>query len=377
MSQSSSRCQVIITGGGTAGHTNPGIAVAQALVRAGLAAEEIHFVGGERGNEGELVPAAGFSIDLLPGRGIQRRLTLENVASVRGLLRGLLDARAILTDRQPSVVLCLGGYAAAGASLAAVGARIPVVISEQNARASAVNRLLGRFAKVCALPYPDTDLPNGVLTGNPIRQSVVQAVQEADRVEARQRLGLPPDRLALAVWSGSLGARSVNQAIRDLAIRWADRADVAIYHVVGRRDWDDFKDPPPELHQAALRYITVDYEDRMPSLLAAADLAVCRAGASTTAELAVAGLPALLVPLPGAPRDHQTANSEELVTAGGALRLTDAELSADRLAAELEPLLDDATRIKEMADAAASVGRPKAADDVARILIETGAISVD
>ena len=377
MSQSSSRCQVIITGGGTAGHTNPGIAVAQALVRAGLAAEEIHFVGGERGNEGELVPAAGFSIDLLPGRGIQRRLTLENVASVRGLLRGLLDARAILADRQPSVVLCLGGYAAAGASLAAVGARIPVVISEQNARASAVNRLLGRFAKVCALPYPDTDLPNGVLTGNPIRQSVVQAVQEADRVEARQRLGLPPDRLALAVWSGSLGARSVNQAIRDLGIRWADRADVAIYHVVGRRDWDDFKDPPPELHQAALRYITVDYEDRMPSLLAAADLAVCRAGASTTAELAVAGLPALLVPLPGAPRDHQTANSEELVTAGGALRLTDAELSADRLAAELEPLLDDATRIKEMADAAASVGRPKAADDVARILIETGAISVD
>lgn len=377
MSQSSAPCQVIITGGGTAGHTNPGIAVAQALVRAGLSAEEIHFVGGERGNEGELVPAAGFSIDLLPGRGIQRRLTLENVASVRGLLAGLVSARSILVARKPSVVLCLGGYAAAGASLAAVGARIPVVISEQNARASAVNRLLGRFAKVCALPYPDTDLPNGVLTGNPIRQAVVQAVQEADRVEARQRLGLPPDRLALAVWSGSLGARSVNEAVRDLAIRWADRADVAIYHVVGRRDWDDFKDPPPALHQSPLRYVTVDYEDRMPSLLAAADFAVCRAGASTTAELAVAGLPALLVPLPGAPRDHQTANSQELVAAGGAIRLADSDLTGARVAAELEPLLDDATRIKEMADAAASVGRPDAADDVARILIETGGIGVD
>jgi UDP-N-acetylglucosamine--N-acetylmuramyl-(pentapeptide) pyrophosphoryl-undecaprenol N-acetylglucosamine transferase len=366
---------IIITGGGTAGHTNPGIAIAQALVRAGVPVEDVHFVGGERGNEGTLVPAAGFSIDLLPGRGIQRKLTLQNLTSVSALLRGLWEARRIVAKRQPAVVVCLGGYAAAGTSLAAVIARIPVVVSEQNARASAVNRLIGRFAKVCTLPYPDTDLPNGVLIGNPILTSATETMRNTERDAARRALGLPVDRCVVAVWSGSLGARRVNDAARGLASLWADRGDVALYHVVGRRDWDDFCDHPPALAEAALSYNTVEYEDRMPLLLAAADIAVCRAGASTTAELAVAGLPSILVPLPGAPRDHQTANSDELVSVGGAIRVADAELDTTRLDQILQPLLAQPDQLATMANAAASVGRPDAGDAAAAIVIDVGGIS--
>lgn len=370
------RTSVLITGGGTAGHTNPGIAVAQALVNLGVPRSSIHFVGGERGNEAELVGEAGFSIDLLPGRGLQRRLTLDNVSSVVALIRGLSRAVGIVRRRRPAVVMCLGGYAAAGASTAAVLTRTPLVISEQNARASAVNRVMAPFARRCALPYPDTDLPKGQLTGNPIRPAVVAAVRNAKKAEARASLGLSDDRLVVAAWSGSLGARRVNDAVRSLATLWADRDDVAIYHIVGRRDWVDFREHPPELDGARLIYNVVDYEDRMPEVLAAADVAVCRAGASTTGELAVAGLPSILVPLPGAPRDHQTANSNELVEAGGAVRLDDATLDGPALATVLGTILSNTVGLGAMAAAASSVGRPDAAVDVARMLLDIGDIDV-
>ncbi len=367
--------RIVITGGGTAGHTNPGIAIAQALVAAGVDAADIHFVGGVRGNEGQLVPAAGFTIDLLPGRGIRRSLSpsgiRDNVGAVRGLLAALGRARSILRRESPAAVLCLGGYAAFATSAAAVISRVPLVVSEQNARASAVNRLMGRFAVACALPYPDTDLPNGVLTGNPIRSEVLGAIVGADRATSRTQLGLPPDRTVLAVWSGSLGARKVNDTVAELARSWRDRDDLAIHHVIGRRDWPDFAALNDEFADAPLRYRVIEYEDRMPAVLTAADLAVTRAGASTTAELAVAGLPAVLVPLPGAPRDHQFANAEELVAAGGGVRLLDAELDVDSLRRALAPMIDDRTHRDAMAAAARSVGRPSAAADVARLLIES------
>ncbi len=363
---------VLITGGGTAGHTNPGIAVAQALVAAGVPAANVHFVGGERGNERELVPAAGFSIDLLPGRGIRRSLSAEavsaNLGAVAGLAKGLFNAFRLVRRRRPSVVLCLGGYAAFGASFAAVLNRVPLVVTEQNARASAVNRLMGRFSVVNALPYPDTDLPNGAVTGNPIRLPLVEALEAADRSSACASLGLDPERTVVAVWAGSLGARSINNATVALAERWRDRDDLTLYHIVGRRDWPEVGPRAVELDSGALDYRAVEYEDNMPAVQVAADLAICRSGASTTAELAVAGLPAVLVPLPGAPRDHQRANGRELVASGGALHLDDGSLEG--LADLVEPLLADSSVLEAMADRARSVGRPGAAVAVARLCLD-------
>ncbi len=375
---------IIITGGGTAGHTNPGIAVAEALVDAGVPRHDIHFVGGERGDEATLVGDAGFSIDLLPGRGIQRKLTTENLGSVLGLLRGLAKGLAIVSKRKPDVVVCLGGYAAFAASAAAVLRGIPIVVSEQNAKASAVNRLFGRWAKVCALPFPKTDLPNGVVTGNPIRAAVVRSMTDNDQDEARRRLierrlvGHGPqaldNRVLIACSGGSLGARRINTAVRDLARRWSDRGDVAIYHIVGRRDWDEFEQAPPAPGLQGLLYMTVEYENDMADVLTGADLAVGRAGASTVAELAVAGLPSLLIPLPIAPRDAQRANAAELVAAGAARLIDDSDTTADRLELELEPMITDHDRRQWMADAARSVARPAAAADVAQLVLEAGGL---
>lgn len=362
---------VIITGGGTAGHTNPGIATAQGLVARGLAVEQIHFIGGERGNEGTIVPEAGFSIDLLPGRGIKRSLSPDNVGAVVDLVRGAVRAFRLVRSHRPAVVVCLGGYAAFGASLAAILQRIPVVVTEQNARSSAVNRFVGRFAKACAIPFPDTDLPHPVLTGNPVRLSVVDAVANGDRSAIRSARDFDPERVVLMVLSGSLGARSVNRAVQGLAERWRDRTDLTIHHIIGRRDWEADGGFGVD---GSLDYRTVEYENDVPTLLVAADLAVCRAGASTVTELAIAGLPAVLVPLPGAPRDHQRANSRELVEAGGAVVIDDGELTADRLAEELGPLIDDAQRRAAMAAAAGSVGRPEAATAVADLVLEVGGI---
>ncbi len=385
---------VLITGGGTAGHTNPGIAVAEALVAAGLAQDRIHFVGARRGNEKTLVGDAGFSIDLLPGRGIQRRLTpsaiKDNVGAVAGLVAGLIKGVAVVAKRRPRVVLCLGGYAAFAASLAAVLLRIPLVVAEQNARASAVNRFFARSAMVCAVPFPGTDLPNGVVTGNPIRRSIIEAVDGADSAAAADRIArrIWPDfdgettnplvdRILVVVWSGSLGATRINQAVAELASRWADRKDVAVYHVVGRRDWPQFRRSMPEPESSGLCYVGVEYEDHMADLLVAADVAVCRAGASTVAELAVAGLPSILVPLPIAARDHQSANAEQLAAVGGALVVEDHELDADRLATMLDPLVDDEERRSLMIQGARSAGRPRAAHDVARLLLEIGEFDHD
>lgn len=363
--------QVIITGGGTAGHTNPGIATAQALVARGLVANEIHFVGGVRGNEGSIVPDAGFTIDLLPGRGIKRSFSPDNIGALTDLVKGAIQAFRIVRTHQPKVVVCLGGYAAFGASLAAILQRVPVVVTEQNARASVVNRIVGRFAKACAVPFPDTDLPKARLTGNPVRPAVVEAVQTADRAASRAQRGFDEDRTVVMVLSGSLGATSVNRAVRALADEWSDRSDLTIHHIIGRRDWPEFGGA---MIDGELDYRTIEYEDEVPSLLISADVAVCRSGASTVTELAIAGLPAVLVPLPSAPRDHQRANSRELVEAGGAVIINDADLNATTLAAALAPMLDDLEQRQIMARASRSVGRPAAADAVAGLVLDIGGI---
>ena len=185
------------------------------------------------------------------------------------------------------------------------------------------------------------------------------------------------DRTLIAVWAGSLGATRINEAVRALAVRWRDREDLAIHHVVGRRDWADFGSPPPEIDGGGLVYRTVEYEDDMPSVLVGADAGVCRAGASTVTELAVAGLPAVVVPFPGATRDHQRANARELVEAGGAVMELDADLDVDRLAELLGPIVDDAGTRRRMSSAAASVARPDAARDVARLLLVAGGLGDD
>ncbi len=366
----------VIAGGGTAGHVLPGVAVAQALVRRGHGADTLLFVGSQRGVERSVVPAAGFELLVLPGRGIARRFTPDNIGAVLGLVRAVWQAVVMLRRRRPAVVLSLGGYASVACTVGAVLWRIPLVVTEQNAVAGLANKVAGRFAQACAVPFEGTDLPRSVVTGNPVRAELEPLGDPGQRVQlrsqSRQRLGIGDQDPMMAVFSGSLGARRVNLAAAGLARRWSNR-DVVLYHVTGTRDHDLVIDELNGLTddpECALDLRVVPYENNMEHVLAAADVVLCRSGGTTVAELAVAGVPAVLVPLPGAPRDHQRANAMPLVHAGGAIVLDDADCTADAVDALVSPLLDDSSRRAAMATGLASVARPDAADRVAALVEE-------
>jgi undecaprenyldiphospho-muramoylpentapeptide beta-N-acetylglucosaminyltransferase len=346
----------------------PGLAVARALVDAGHPPDTIHWIGSQTGIEGRLVPEAGFGITLLPGRGIERRLSAASLAASLNLGRAVVRAVGIVSHLRPAVVVALGGYASVPCALAAVRMRVPVVVCEQNAVPGAANRLVARFARAAAVSFPGTGLPRATVTGNPVRPEVLAVDRHRDRESARRALGLPLDRQVLAVFGGSLGARRINLALLSALQRWASRNDLAIRHVVGRRDWKMVQDAVPPLPENGIVYDPVEYEDRMDLVLAASDVAVCRAGATTVAELAVVGLPAVLVPLPGAPGDHQTANARQLAEAGAAVLVADSDLDGPRLAAEVDALLGAADRLSAMSEAATGIARRDAAQQVAALV---------
>jgi len=358
----------IVAGGGTAGHVLPGLSVARALVERGHPPASIHWVGSEAGIEGRLVPEAGFGITVLPGRGIERRLSLSSAAAAMGLSRAVARALKVVASRRPSIVVALGGYASVPCAMAAASLGVPIVVCEQNAVPGAANRLAARFAKAAAVSFPGTALPRAELTGNPVRPEVLAVDRGRDGDDARRTLGVPSGRRMVAVFGGSLGARRINMAVFDAATGWADRADLAVRHIVGRRDWPMVGDSAPALSGEGLAYEAVEYEDRMDLVLAAADLAVCRAGATSVAELAVVGLPAVLVPLPGAPGDHQTANARHQADAGAAVLVPDAELDGPRLAVEVEAMLADPAGLAIMAVAASGTARRDAAQRVAALV---------
>jgi UDP-N-acetylglucosamine--N-acetylmuramyl-(pentapeptide) pyrophosphoryl-undecaprenol N-acetylglucosamine transferase len=359
----------LITGGGTGGHVIPAIAIGRALVELGHPAESIGFVGARRGMEADLVPAAGFAITLLPGRGIARRLTLDNVGAVAGLAAAFARAVVLVGRRRPKVVVSVGGFASAPCAFAAWAWRVPLVVAEQNAVPGLVNRLAARVAVAAAVSFPGTPLPRSVLTGNPVRPELAHVDRSPGaRAEARRELGLEPGDRVVMVAGGSLGARRINAAVLDVARRWSSRRGTAIRHVVGARDFAQVSADAPAT--AGLTYQVIRFEDRMDRCYAAADLAVQRAGASTVAELAAAGVPSILVPLPGAPGDHQTANARRLADVGGAVVVPDDELDGDRLAAEIDRLLGDPDALEAMGRAALTLARPDAAADVARLAEE-------
>jgi UDP-N-acetylglucosamine--N-acetylmuramyl-(pentapeptide) pyrophosphoryl-undecaprenol N-acetylglucosamine transferase len=363
---------IVIAGGGTGGHVVPSLQIARALVALGHPARSIELFGSRRGQEATMWPALEFPFTLLPGRGIRRSVRpgalWVNAGAVLGLLWATAAAVASFVRRRPRAVVAVGGYASFPAGVAAVVTRVPLVLVNIDAVPGAVNALLGRFAAANAVAFPGTDLPRAHVTGTPVRPEFGSLDRSpTGQQEARTTLGLPDGGQTLAAVGGSLGARRINTAVADLAGRWADREGLALYHVAGRRDYERYASSGPD-GADGLRYLVVPFEERMPELYRAADLFVSRAGAMTVAELLVSGVPAILVPLPGAPRDHQTRNAEALVAAGAAILIPDGECSAERLDAELTALLSDRDRLHAMGAAARELGHPDAAARVAELV---------
>lgn len=365
------RRYALVAGGGTAGHLQPALAIAEALVDAGHARGTIEFVGSERGQDAATLAGRGFPVTLLPGRGIVRSLQprdlVRNVGSAWELLVAAGRAVRVVGRARPRVVVAVGGYASLGGAVGALLHRVPLVLVNVDAVPGAANRLLGRFAAASAVGWEGTPLPRAVVTGTPVRPPIAAVERSAEaRRTARTTLGLDPDRSVVVVFGGSLGARQINRAVDGMAARWDGRPDAAIYHIVGRRDWGQYAEGPDAERVVAGRpegpdLVRVPYEERMPLVYTAADLVVCRAGAMTVAELAAAGVPAVLVPLPGAPGDHQTANARVLERVGAAVLLPDPECTPAGLTTVVEDLLADRARLEGMGQAAHALGRPDAA----------------
>jgi len=365
---------IILTGGGTGGHVFPLRAIAEALVAAGVPRDDLVVVGSRRGQEGTLLADLGCELVLLPGRGLRRdlspRAVAQNLVAAVGLVAAALRGIALVARRRPRAVVSVGGYAAFAASLGAVLTGRPLVLVDLDATPGLVHRTLGRFAVAITSGLPTDGDARSVVTGVPVRAEILAAERSAAaRSHARARLGLPADGPVVAVATGSLGAGSVNAAVGELAARWRQHPTATLYHVTGRRDADAVRAARAALGDPAT-WRVVDFEADMAALWVACDVAVCRAGATTVAELCVTGTPALLVPLPGAPGAHQDANAAVLARGGAAVVIDDAEVSGAALDDALTSLLDDPDRLAAMSAAASSLARRDAAARVASVVLD-------
>jgi UDP-N-acetylglucosamine--N-acetylmuramyl-(pentapeptide) pyrophosphoryl-undecaprenol N-acetylglucosamine transferase len=361
---------VVVTGGGTAGHVFPALATATALRDQHGAT--VTFVGGRDGQEAHLVPAAGFPFIGLEVAAAQTRFSVATMRAAWFAYAGSRACRGLVAASD--VVVSIGGFASAPAVLAARRTRTPLVLIEPNTVPGLVNRIAARWADAVATTFEGTAarLPSTVRTertGNPIRPEIATVRQHRDRlrVEACATFDLDPDRVTVLVTGGSQGARHIDEAVAGALSVLADRRDLQLLVAAGPAHVaivQDAIDPSATLLVRAVGFI-----DRMDRAIAIADVAVARAGAGV-AELTAGGLPTIVIPYPYATENHQEVNARELVEAGAARMLLDADLSPSTLAHGILGIVDDQVTRREMAGAAAAWARPDAADRIARLALE-------
>ncbi|RAY16526.1 undecaprenyldiphospho-muramoylpentapeptide beta-N-acetylglucosaminyltransferase [Actinomadura craniellae] len=353
--------RVVLAGGGTAGHIEPALALADALRREDPSVE-VTCLGTERGLETRLVPQRGYELALIPPVPLPRTLT-PRLLTVPGRLRGAINAAAAVLDRTRAEVLVgFGGYVATPGYLAARKRRVPIVVHEANPRAGLANRLGARFTEHVAVSHPDSPLPKSTFVGIPLRREIASLDRLAMGDKARSYFGLLPDLPTLLIFGGSQGARSLNRAAVATAPAFR-AAGIQVLHIVGPKNTEEPEPGPPNAPQ----YVTLPYCDRMDLAYAAADMAMCRAGAMTCAELAAVGLPGVYVPLPHG-NGEQRLNAEPVVAAGGGLLIDDAELTPEWIQGNVLPVLADPARVARMSEAAAGIGHRDADVTLARMV---------
>jgi UDP-N-acetylglucosamine--N-acetylmuramyl-(pentapeptide) pyrophosphoryl-undecaprenol N-acetylglucosamine transferase len=348
----SSKLACVIAAGGTAGHVRPALAVGEALHARGVT---VTFAGTPDRVESRLVPEAGFPLDTFPVSGLPRRPSAAQVRAAWQASAAPAHCLAILRRRQPDVVLGAGGYVAGPMVVAARLRRIPAAVTEADAHLGLANRLAAPFAQRLLLAY---EIPGR--TGSKVRvvgRPIPRAHRGATQEEGRSRFGLPAEGPVVAVFGALAGARSLN----DLALAAWGESGPAVLHIAGERDFDSLRG-----RVSRHGYVLLPQTDHFGEALAAADVAVSRAG-GTVWELAAAGVPAVLVPYPYATADHQTLNAKHFERGGGAVVVPDAEV--DRVPALVAELLADPGRLVSMRGAMLALARPDAAEDVADELI--------
>jgi len=358
---------VVLAGGGTGGHIEPMLAVADALARrtVGGVAPRITCLGTARGLETRLVPARGYDLRLIPPVPLPRKPTPDLLRVPGRVWRAVADTRALLTELGADVVVGFGGYVALPAYLAARRAKIPVVVHEGNPLPGLANRVGARLAARVAVSTAGTPLRGAELVGMPLRSSVTGLDRAARRAEARAALGLDADRPTLLVFGGSQGAASLNRAATGAADALT-AAGVQVLHARGPKNTDV---SVPVRPAGSAPYVVVDYLERMDLAYAAADLALCRSGAVTVAEVSAVGLPAVFVPLPIG-NGEQRLNALPVVEAGGGMLVADADLSSSWVTEHVVPVLTNPGRLATMAEHAAAAGTTDADEKLADMVLE-------
>jgi len=372
--------KVVVTGGGTGGHIYPALAVAEALKRI-RPDVEARYIGGTSGPEAQIVPAAGLPFYGVTTRKLRKLLSPGTAGVLLALWKGYREAAACLREFAPEVVISTGGYVAAAAALAAARQRIPTVILAPDAVPGRTNRLVSRRATRICVWFEETarrfPAEKTVATGVPIRADIISPKSPA---EARRALGLAEEPFTVLVLGGSQGAQRLNEIVLDTVVRMAKEGELhttQILHQTGERNFQaiceaakekmaDLGLPDPK----SMCFLRAYFDsEQIPLAYRAADLVICRCGVSTLAEVTANGLPSILVPLPTAYADHQTANARAIVRGKGGILLPQDSLTPERLASTVRELRNDPERRARMSAASFALGKPDAADRVARIAL--------
>ncbi len=352
--------RVLLAGGGSAGHTSPLLATADALQRLHPGVE-ITCLGTRERIEAQIIPAAGYPLEFVPSVPLPRRPNADLVR-LPGRLRAARRAALDVVDRiRPDVIAGFGGFVSVPAYLAARTRKVPLVVHEGNTVPGVANRLGARITDHVATSFPDTRLRHATYLGLPIRRMIATLDRPAHRAEALASYGLRDDLPVLLVTGGSQGAASINRAVLGAARALAD-ARIQVLHVVG----PSHDVVPPE---SDVPYVVVGYVDRMDLAYSAADAVLCRSGSNTVTEVSGVGLPAIFVPLPFG-NGEQALNARSVIEAGGGLLVDDASLTPDWIATHAVPLLTDPARLRAMGAAAAHLIPLDADEKLARMILD-------
>jgi len=360
--------KVLISGGGTAGHINPGIAIAKYIKNKNPDCE-ILFVGTQKGLESKLVPRENFEIKFIKVRGFKRKLSKDTLVSVKELFQGLYEAKRVVRDFKPDIVIGTGGYVCGPVVFNAARMRIPTLIHEQNAFPGVTNKLLSRFVDKVAISFKESEdfFKNErkvVFTGNPIRSEML----DVDRNAAREKLGIEKDKPLVVIFGGSRGAETINNTVSELIIKHKDESEFHILFATGELQYDKIID---KLGNIQSKYIkVVPYIYNMADVMTASDLVVGRAGAITLSELTALGVPSILIPSPYVTANHQEYNARALEKEGAGIVVLEKDLNHNTLYEQIIYLLKDGDKLKKMAQNAKSMGITNASKKIYAIIEE-------
>lgn len=358
--------KVLISGGGTAGHINPGIAIAK-YIKSKNPGCEILFIGTQKGLETKLVPRENFELKLIKVKGFKRKLSKDTLLSVKELFQGLHEARVIIREFKPDIVIGTGGYVCGPVVFNAARMRIPTLIHEQNAFPGVTNKLLSRFVDKVAISFKESEKffkseKKVVFTGNPIRSEMLNT----DRKLAREKFGIERDKSLVVIFGGSRGAETINNTVSELISLHKKEDNFHILFATGEAQYDKIISKLGDIESKYIKVVPYIYD--MADVMAASDLVVGRAGAITLSELTALGIPSILIPSPYVTANHQEYNARALEKQGAGIVILEKNLNHNILYQQIIDLLEDRDKLENMKNSAKKMGIINASEKIYDII---------